>query len=427
LRRALTALLAAALTTAPTTSCRTAIDAFGNSPEAARRAADAAFAAFAFRFYNPTRDPSFERTRLLLARHALVPSRLFADTSAWSVVSPADTSRSLFVRARYDSARFVFTPAASAAYPTSVGDQRHFIRLRSLGRNDYEWYTTVDHAIGHITPAAVAAAIMTVLTGAEGRAGDAALADALGAFPRAAIHLSRLFSLDSLRTAIGDDGATAVTLGFRFRPDRAGARYPFLAAYLDRYVMPSVYRAYLTGREGAGYFDFAGRDGGVVVRLRSLGRRLAALEGPPRSMPDSLLLRADFSARYRMFRIGFTDLVADFTIERGPHDRSWAMRFRRQPAWHFPLAVDKLIRNPLRRPFQGRGIEFRLGVRDDLGPQTMSVRYTRAVVHESAIMRWLGGLGANAFAAFTGRTELEMNLFLYELFAALRDDVRALR
>jgi hypothetical protein len=38
-------------------------------------------------------------------------------------------------------------------------------------------------------------------------------------------------------------------------------------------------------------------------------------------------------------------------------------------------------------------------------------------------MRWLGGLGASAFGEFTGRTELEENLFFYETFEALRKDV----
>jgi hypothetical protein len=41
-------------------------------------------------------------------------------------------------------------------------------------------------------------------------------------------------------------------------------------------------------------------------------------------------------------------------------------------------------------------------------------------------MRWLGNLGATAFGEFSGRTELEENLFLYEMFAALREDVAAL-
>jgi hypothetical protein len=127
--------------------------------------------------------------------------------------------------------------------------------------------------------------------------------------------------------------------------------------------------------------------------------------------------------KYGMFRVGATNIVGDFTIERSEHRRAWAMRFRQEPEWHFPLAVDKLIKVPLRRPFRGRGAELSLGVRSDLAAQTISERHARLAVNESAIMRWLGRLGATAFGDFSGRTELEENLFLYEMFEAMRRDV----
>jgi hypothetical protein len=46
-------------------------------------------------------------------------------------------------------------------------------------------------------------------------------------------------------------------------------------------------------------------------------------------------------------------------------------------------------------------------------------------VKESAIMRWLGGLGDTAFGDFEGTSEAEENRFLAELFGALREDVAA--
>ena len=64
-----------------------------------------------------------------------------------------------------------------------------------------------------------------------------------------------------------------------------------------------------------------------------------------------------------------------------------------------------------------------LGIRNDGGGQSLSERHARFAVSESAIMRWLGGLGASAFGDFSGRAELEENLFLYEMFEALRKDV----
>jgi hypothetical protein len=46
-------------------------------------------------------------------------------------------------------------------------------------------------------------------------------------------------------------------------------------------------------------------------------------------MPDSLRLTMDVSMKYKAFRIGFRNLVGDFTIERTPNRRAWMMRFRR--------------------------------------------------------------------------------------------------
>jgi len=54
---------------------------------------------------------------------------------------------------------------------------------------------------------------------------------------------------------------------------------------------------------------------------------------------------------------------------------------------------------------------------------TISDRHARFAVNEGAIVRWLGRLGASAFGDFSGRTELEENLFLYETFEGLRRDI----
>lgn len=414
----LTGILAAGL------ACRASIDAFGPSAEPAQRAADSAFAGFAYRFHNVERDETFDRARRLMGRYALIPSRLYADTSLWSVVSPKDSSRSLFVHAWYDSARYRFAAVPTfPPPPDEVGEERHSIRLEWKGGGDFLWQTSVDHAVGHATPAQIAAAIVATLTAAEDRSADQALADARTTFARSARHLSQIFSLDSLRTVSPGDGSTTVTLGFTFRPDRLGERYPFLARYVDRFIMPASYRVRLTGVPGTTYLDVLGHKGMVVARLRSRDHRLVSLEDPGAAMPDSMTLHAEFDTKYRLFRVGFSRLQAAFTIERGPHHRGWLFRFRREPEWGFPLFADRLIRGSLRHPFAGRGIEFLLAVRSDRGEQTQSVRTTRVAVAESAIMRWLGSLGASAFGEFSGRTELEENLFLYELFAALREDV----
>ncbi|MFN8666107.1 MAG: hypothetical protein U0164_02790 [Gemmatimonadaceae bacterium] len=409
-------------------ACREAVPPWGNSFEVAKRNADNAFAAFAFRFYTPLRDAKFGTARTRMGRYALIPSRLFGDSAIWSTMVP-DSVRALYVQGALTDHGYQFSARPSAAYPDHVGDERHFLQLTRLGArgsDDYEWVTHVDHGIGPVRAQQVGAALGTLFTAFEGVAGPALLADTRATFPRTARHLGQLFTIDSLRSTALADGSTAFALHVAIAPDSLRARYPWFATYLDKYVMPSRGRLQLTDRAGATFADIALRDGHWTTRLRARGGRLVSLAGPPRPMPDSLQLRIDATAKFMIFRVGFHDLVGDFAIERGEHTRAWAMQFRREPKWDLPLATERLIRSPLRRPFEGRGSELRLAVRDDLGNQAMSVRQIRIAVRESAIMRWLGGLGATAFGDFTGNSEVEENRFLYEMFAAMRLDVAAL-
>jgi hypothetical protein len=418
---AVTALI---LTAAP--GCQASIDAFGPSPDAARRLADAVFAGFAYRFYNVQRQPRFDRARRRMARGALTPSELYSDSSIWTRSSDRDSSRTLSIRAGYENASYYFAPAVDVPTPANVGDERSEIRLSWLRGADYEWTTSVEHAVGTAPPAALAQVITATLTAFEGRTGQAALAHARATFPATTRHLAQLFTVDSLATTEAS-GATTATLGIRLRPDSARARYYFLAGWVERYLIPSIYRIRVTDRSGATFADIAARDGRITVRLRSKDRQLVSLEGAPRPLPDTLVLHAEYTARYRIFRVGFSGLQGEFTLERSPTERAWQFRFKTEPAWHFPLATRHLIRKPLRRPFEGRGIEFRLGIEAGESGQTLSTRRTRLAVSESAIMRWLGGLGNAAFGSLSGRVEREQNLFLYELFAALRVDIGANR
>jgi len=402
------------------TACRASIDAFGADAARARHAAETLFAGFAYRFYGVTRDSAFENARTTMGQYALIPSRLYRDSTIWN--DRADSARILVVGATFTDNRYRFTTNPRAPAPRALGDERHALTLKSLGGGDYEWFTQVDHAVGSAKPAAIGAAIMATLTAAEGRSADEALADARSMFPQAAKHLAQLFSIDSLRTS-HEGGATTTTLSVRFRPELLRPRYPYFAGFVSKYIVPTLYSVQLTDHAGRAFLEATGRDGQLIMRVRSHGHRLVSLAGAPLVMPDSLKLTMDVSMKYKAFRIGFRNLVGDFTIERTPNRRAWMMRFQKEPAWQFPLAVDKLIKVPLRRPFAGRGAELSLGVRDDRGPLTISDRYGRVVVNESAIMRWLGRLGASAFGDFSGRTELEENLFLYETFDALRKDV----
>ena len=407
--------------------CRPSAAGFGANSEAAARNGDSLFTAFARRFSNIQRDARFARARPLMGKYALTPARLFSDTAIWTVANGGDSTRALFLIGTYQPKGYLFQTRSGAPYPDRVGDERHFMQLKRAGEDDYEWYTVVDHAVGPVRARDAGAAVALAFTSFEGRSGDDARLDARTTFPRTARHLGRLIAIDSLTTLPNMDGSTSARFVIRIQPDSVRARYPNYAAYLNKYVVPSRYRLQLYDQRGGTFFDAAGRDGRTVIRLRSRGRRLVPLDGPPRAMPDSLQMRIDFSAKFKIFRVGYSNLVADFTLEGAEHERAWVWRFRKEPDWHFPLAFDKLIKTPLRRPFQGRGAEFQLGIRDDLGPQTMSYRIARLTVRESTIMRWLGGLGASAYGDFADRTEIEENRFLVELFTALQQDVAALR
>ena len=405
-------------------ACDGTVDPLAPEPATARQLLSDVLRAFAVRFTNVVRDQRAERARTLMGRFALAPSRVYHDSTLWSVLSPNDSSRVFFANASFRDGRYFFETVPSAPYPSTPGAQRHLVRLRWLGDGDYEWHTGVEHAIGSISPSAAAASLMAVLTAAEDVDADVATTRAAMLFPRTARIASRLFALDSLHTAPAIDGSSLVTLAFRLRPDSLRPGFSRLAAFVDRYLLPMALTLEVHDRTGEVFFSAGVEDGRVLVRFRSRDRHLVSL-GRAKPLPDTLRLSANFSTRFRMFRIGFTGLRGDFLVQRGEHLRGWLFRFRQEPAWHFPLAMHKLVRNQLRRPFQGQGIELLLAVCNDLGPQTMSVRYTRLVVNESSIMRWLGSLGGSMFAEFSGATEREAHSYARELFEALIRDVEA--
>ena len=139
-------------------------------------------------------------------------------------------------------------------------------------------------------------------------------------------------------------------------------------------------------------------------------------------MPDSLKISVDLSAKFMIFRVGVSNLVGDFAFVRTDDERGWMMRFRREPEWRFPLAVNHLIRTSLRHPFEGDGITLRISGREHGGPQTLLSREVGVAVQESAIVRWLGGLGSSAMSDFAGRAEAEENRYVFEVLSALRGD-----
>lgn len=409
-----------------TTSCKGSLLGFGANPADAARHAGDTFESHALRFDDVVRDTKFSDARIKLSRYALTPSRIFNDSTVWNHISERDSSRDLTLAGGYDQVRggYTFRAHTNPEVPNELADARHGMRLALRSDGAYTWDTSVDHAIGTMPAAAAGRALALLFASAEGQSARDLHAESVLAFPRSARTLGRLFVMDSARSTPLGDGSSATSIAVTWRSERIRPSMPHFAAYVAKYIEPSVYRITLSDRGGKTYFSVRGDKGLMLVRWRSRAGKLLPLEGGSGTMPDTLRLRLDFNTKYKLFRVGFSEMWADFIIQRGEHSVAWMMRFRQEPKWQLPLFTETLIRSPLRRPFQGRGSELYLALRDDAGPQTLLVRRTHTEVKESAILRWMGNLGATAMSDFQGRTEAEENRFLNDAFTALRSDAQ---
>jgi len=411
-------LLAASL--AAGIGCTGVPNALGTDRQSAKANADGLFDALAKRFDNVQRTPKFSQARAKLGRYALSPSGVVRDTSVWTTVG-TDSTRTLMLSGAHTGTGYVFTPRAATPVPSTTGDSRHIIRLRRRGESEYRWDTSVDHAIGGVRSGEIAEAMTALLASVEGASALGLRADTRALLPRTTGVLGQLFSLDTVRVTLQSDGSRSVLVRFRMDPRRIEKTRPNFAKYLQKYVDPARYRIRLH-RDGVTWLDATGSENTFTIGYRIRGGELVSMAGAPRPMPDSMLISVDFSAKFMIFRVGVSNLVGDFAFVRTDAERGWMMRFRREPDWRFPLAVNHLIRTSLRHPFEGDGITVRLSIRDRVGPQTLLSREAGVAVQESAIVRWLGGLGNSAMSDFAGRAEVEENRYVYEVLTALRLD-----
>jgi hypothetical protein len=209
------------------------------------------------------------------------------------------------------------------------------------------------------------------------------------------------------------------------RPDGLRATAPHFADYVTKYVARSHYRFTLTDRAGAEYFDATGGDYRLTIRYRVKPSGIVSFLGPPRPMPDSLRLSNDFLIHVKMFEVGWRDLVTDFVIRRTEHSREWVVVAQTEPKWQLPLITERLLRSPLRRPFQGTGASFQVGVFDSAGAQTSLTRHTHLEVKESAILRFISGLVGRVFDDLDTAVEREEAAYFRELILALQQDAAA--
>ena len=407
-------------------ACRDVAPAFGTSAAAARSNADDLFGGIAQRFTNVTRSPKFLIARGKLGKKALTPSQIFNDTSVWTAWY-GDTTRVVTIDGEFANNRYLFSARPWPTTPANdPGDSRHYIRLRRLGDDQFEWLTNVDITAGRIKPDEFANVISKLMLSAENRSVAELRADYRTNFPRTTAAMGRLFSLDTLVAARDAESATVILLGVRLIPDAIRKTFPDFAKYLDKYVTPAQYKANVIDKRGGRWIEINGDDNYMTIRLRSLNGHFAPLNGPARPIPNDLQLTSDFTTKILFFTVGYHALVADVSVIDSDHDRGWLLKFTREPDWKLPAAVSFMIHTPLKRPFQGGGATVRIVLHENPGNPTILTRRTLTVVQESAILRFIGRLGAEAMGDFVGNSETEENRFSADVFYALRNDIRAL-
>ena len=404
-------------------ACRESLSGFGAGLHA-HATADQLFGALADRHVEIVRNSKYEYARVQLTRGALSPSRVFDDTAAWTGASGAVRILETF-GSRVDD-KYAMNSRRGVPAPAKPADGRHVTTLSRLSDNQYRWDTTVDFALGSARPNDIALVVARLLAASEGLGEREARADLAASVPRTAAQLGTAFSLDSLRPTPMPDGTTAVTLGIAVHSEQLKQKYPAFGDYVHRYVDPARLRVLLTDAAGVPYLEALGRDRFLTIRLRTQGGHLVPLTGAPRPMPDSLVIVADLTVKVKMFNVGFHDLTMDFVnTARGDKERDWIVTARKEPHWNLPFITARLIRAPLRYPFQGEGALFRIGVRAGDGDQpTVLVRQSRLGVQESAILKFINSLTSTAMDDFGARVEHEENQWLHEVLLGLRDDAR---
>lgn len=418
------ATITASIFALPLTGCGDAPAAFGPTPTQARANADGLFGAFVKRFTNVYRAPRYERARQQLLRYALTPSDVYSDTSLWTVYGP-DNYRTLFGDATFTNGRYTFANAVTDDPVSELGEGRHIMRLRKLSDDDYSWFTGVDFAAGTITANDFANVINRWIAASEGRNEATLRAGYRATFPRTTAALGKLYSLDSLTSTADPDGTNKLYAVIHVTPDGIRNDYPAYAAFMTKYVDKVKLKFSLVDSRNIRWLDVTSRDGFITLNMRSRDGHFMPLEGPPRAMPDTLVVKMDFTAKIKLFTIGVEHLTGEWVNIHSPHERGWAIAFTREPGWVLPPVVGYLIKSPLRRPFEGTGTQFRFSVRDQPGSQTLMSRRGNTTVRESAILRFIGKLGGGAMGDFVAGAEQDENKFNVALFSAMQADIAA--
>ncbi len=401
--------------------------AFGSNTAAAKQNADEFFYSISSRFTSIQRAPKLVHARQRFGHQALVPSGIFNDTSVWmSMVSDGDSTRLFSDDGYMTGERYVVVPHSSTEPPRNLAESREVVKLRRLSGDEFEWFTNVDVAVGHVGAAEMMNVLDAALSAGEKRPSATTRADYRTGFPRTTAALGRLFSLDTLKVTPDGDGATTFDLGIRLTPDTLKKWMPAYAKYIDKYVRTGRYSIAVKDRSGARFFEGSAQDYWMHFRVRSKDGRLVPLAGALRPMPENLQIEASMQMKILLFTVGFRKLTGDLNLVRTQHERAYSLRFATEPDWILPPTVHFFLKTPLRRPFTGKGIPLYISLRDNPGAQTILNRRAMMVVQESAILRFLNRLSGTAVGDFLGPSEREANRFNADAFRALRADITAL-
>ena len=397
----------------------------GTTPAQAEVHVDGLFEAFASRFNSVELAPKYGSARIKLAQSALVPSRIFNDSAVWEV-QPSPKDRLLLVNGiTAPNGHYWLESHPTLAPMQRPGDTRHAIALEQTGPSLFRWNTSVELSVGSITAENVSILISTLLAAPQGRTEAELRQDYRTAVPRATALLSKGFAIDTLRVTPGPSGMASVVMTLSFRPDLMKPAYPALAGYLDKYLGPAKYNFAFADRAGTPMFDVVGRDRSMTIRYRLQQGKLTTLTGAPKPWPDTLQLTSDVKLKVKIFTVGFHSLLTDVVIDNEGHERGFAFISQHEPQWDLPFVTERLIRSPLRRPFEGEGALFRMVVHDSVGAQSTLGRLVRFNVQESAIMRFIGSLASHAMGDLDAKVEADEDRFIRDLFLALQADLKA--
>lgn len=411
------------------TGCREPLVRMGaGAGSPARERVETLFSALAVRVKEPIRNARYDSARVRIANSVFLPGKAFRDTSIWTS-APSESRRLMTIRGHFEDGYYRLDADRNAPAPTQPAQSRHFINLTKLSdENEYAWDTEVPYAVGTIRAADIGRFFGAMLSAAEGRIEKDVRADIAGAVPRASAVLGQLFTIDSIRTVHHPDRSTLAAFHVRMHPAGVEKKYPSFARYMRTYVMSTRMQFSLTDSDSLSYLTCDAKgDGKLVLTLRTLEGRMVSLSGAARPAPDTLTLNGEVLIKVRGFAVGFQDYHAEMAVIRTDHERAWHIVSRREPKWRLPLVTERLIRTPLRRPFQGSGASFRIGFRDSTGAQTILNRRLHLEVQESLILRFINRLAGATLSDWVGKSEREQLAWLDEMFTGLVEDVRSIR